>query len=123
MTGISTRARETLQPFSMSPGVVIPDEPKPPSAGTTPALIVEVSARPSGCETATTRWNGRDFTASSSNGAILALCRLLLKAGCPEATRWEVPRRISGTVGSVAKLTVSSDMRFARWKPWRGGKT
>jgi hypothetical protein len=89
------------------------------------SLIVEVACHPDGRETATARWAGLDHSATSRNGAVLALCRVLVKAGCPEETRWEVPGRISGTVGGTARLTIvggDQPLRFVKWRPGPNGE-
>lgn len=82
-------------------------------------LDVTTSEDATGLEAASCDWQGQSYRATSRNGAILALCRVLVPAGCPDLP-WRTPRGLSGRVHRAARLTVAGgeqQLRFVAWKP------
>lgn len=71
---------------------------------------------------ASTTWNGRKFETRSARGASCELARELIAAGAPDGP-WQCineggRRTIFGpSLHRLAKLTITSDGRFATWKP------
>ena len=78
-------------------------------------IRITVKTDTQGRDTASCEWADEAFTITSSNGAVLALCRSLIAAGCPDLP-WEVAGRFSGTVHAAAVRTVS-DTSFGPWAP------
>lgn len=109
-------ARRQARP---SPGMSEPGAPATATHGQPPTLVVTVRGHGDGRETASTPWAGQDFSATSRNGAILALCRKLVAAGCPDLP-WTNGRGLSGRVHGAALMTIAGGdqpMRFVKWKP------
>ena len=82
-------------------------------------LDVTTSEDATGLEAASCDWQGTTHRATSRNGAILALCRMLVAVGCPDLPR-RTPRGLSGRVHSAARVTVAGgeqQLRFVAWKP------
>lgn len=94
---------------------------------TAPVTIL-VTAGSDGWGTATATVAGQNFDARSRNGAIFALCRVLVAAGIPDAP-WQAintarPDTVSlrgASIHESAKLTVREGdrggPRFVRWTP------
>ena len=68
-------------------------------------------------------WNGRTFEVEAKSGAICAIARQLVEAGCPDEA-WQAERggqvAIRGkSLHGVAKLTVSDpdkgNVKFVKW--------
>ena len=78
-------------------------------------IQITVRTDTQGRDTASCEWSENTHTVTSSNGAVLALCRSLVADGCPDLP-WEVAGRFSGTVHGAAVRTVS-DTSFTTWTP------
>jgi hypothetical protein len=83
-------------------------------------LVIDCHEDRAGMGHAMCVWGGRTFTASSRNGAVLALCRILVKEGCPDLT-WRTARGLRGRVHGAARLTVAGGERPTRFVPWKPG--
>jgi hypothetical protein len=116
---IMPRGEAALRQAQPSPGMSEPWEPATATHGQPPTLLVAVRDHGDGRETAATSWAGDNYSATSRNGAILALCRKLVAAGCPDLP-WTNGRGLSGWVHGAALMTVAGGdqpLRFVKWKP------
>ena len=91
-------------------------------------VTLHLSQRSDGMEAATATWCGREYRATSRNGAALALARDLMAAGLPDGP-WQAVGadgrvRLHGpSLHRLAALTVSDPpngrgCRFTRWEPY-----
>lgn len=88
--------------------------------------LFTMTQRSDGMDAAECVWNGRTFTATSRNGASMALARVLCDAGAPEGP-WEVEdsrtgqKRLYGrSLHGISRMTVKEGEkrpRFAEWQP------